>query len=138
MPLCAIEASASDERKGGCPDAHTLGFSFVMAGLVPAIHVFVSHQRKTWMPATSAGMTSKLGLGDRRNGQRSMKKPTVKYSKGEIGRVRIVEDFLPSPDRLTMLTDQQLEEVRRRRADPNGRRLTLDEFKERLRRRLDE
>jgi hypothetical protein len=27
-----------------------------------------------------------------------MKKPTVKYSKGEIGRVRIVEDFLPSPD----------------------------------------
>ena len=29
-----------------------------------------------------------------------MKKPTVKYSKGEIGRVRIVEDFLPSSDRL--------------------------------------
>ena len=27
----------------------------VMAGLVPAIHVFA--QRKTWMPATSAGMT---------------------------------------------------------------------------------
>jgi hypothetical protein len=105
MPLCAIEASASDERKGGCPDAHTLGFSFVMAGLVPAIHVFVSHQRKTWMPATSAGMTSKLGLGDRRNGQRSMKKPTVKYSKGEIGRVRIVEDFLPSPDRLALRED---------------------------------
>jgi hypothetical protein len=24
-----------------------------------------------------------------------MKKQTVKYSKGEIGRVRIVEDFLP-------------------------------------------
>jgi hypothetical protein len=31
-----------------------------------------------------------------------MKKPTVKYSKGEIGRVRIVEDFLPSPDRLVL------------------------------------
>jgi hypothetical protein len=31
-----------------------------------------------------------------------MKKPTVKYSKGEIGRVRIVEDFLPSPDRPRM------------------------------------
>ena len=32
--------------------------------------------------------------------RRFMKKPTVKYGKGEIGRVRIVEDFLPSPDRL--------------------------------------
>jgi hypothetical protein len=31
-----------------------------------------------------------------------MKKPAVKYSKGEIGRVRIVEDFLPSPDRLVL------------------------------------
>jgi hypothetical protein len=31
----------------------------VMAGLVPAIHVFISmHAAKTWMPATSAGMTS--------------------------------------------------------------------------------
>jgi len=29
-----------------------------MAGLVPAIHVFVrSKDVKTWMPATSAGMT---------------------------------------------------------------------------------
>jgi hypothetical protein len=28
----------------------------VMAGLVPAIHVFLS-KSKTWMPATSAGMT---------------------------------------------------------------------------------
>jgi hypothetical protein len=36
------------------------------------------------------------------------------------------------------LTDEQVEEVRRRRADPNARRLTLDEFKERLRRRLGE
>jgi hypothetical protein len=31
------------------------------------------------------------------------------------------------------LTDEQVEEVRRRQADPNPRRLTLDEFKERLR-----
>lgn len=31
-----------------------------------------------------------------------MKKPAVKTSKGEIGRVRIVEDFLPSPDRLVL------------------------------------
>jgi DNA-binding PadR family transcriptional regulator len=36
------------------------------------------------------------------------------------------------------LTDEQVEEVRRRRADPNPRRLTLDEFKERLIRRLGE
>jgi DNA-binding PadR family transcriptional regulator len=35
------------------------------------------------------------------------------------------------------LTDEQVEEVRRRQADPNPRRLTLDEFKERLRRRSD-
>src|SRR5260370_41821407 len=34
-----------------------------------------------------------------------MKKPTVKYSKGEVGRVRIVEDFLPSPDRLVLRED---------------------------------
>jgi DNA-binding PadR family transcriptional regulator len=36
------------------------------------------------------------------------------------------------------LTDEQVEEVRRRRADPDARRLTLDEFKERLHRRLGE
>ena len=68
-----------------------------------------------------------------------MKKPTVKYSKGEIGRVRIIKDFLPSPDRLVLredtsdyrLTDEQAEEVRRRRDDPNARKLTLDEFKKR-------
>ncbi|MHB8272448.1 hypothetical protein [Bradyrhizobium sp.] len=35
------------------------------------------------------------------------------------------------------LRDGQAEEVRRRQADPNPRRLTLDEFKERLRRRID-
>lgn len=31
-----------------------------------------------------------------------MKKPTVKYSKGEIGRVQVIEDFLPSPDKLVL------------------------------------
>jgi hypothetical protein len=35
------------------------------------------------------------------------------------------------------LTEEQVEEVGRRLADPNPRRLTLDEFKERLRRRID-
>jgi hypothetical protein len=33
-----------------------------MAGLVPAIHVF--DRVKTWMPATSAGMTMKGQLRD--------------------------------------------------------------------------
>jgi hypothetical protein len=36
------------------------GCFLVMAGLDPAIHVFTWHQRKTWMPATSAGMTGKM------------------------------------------------------------------------------
>jgi hypothetical protein len=35
------------------------------------------------------------------------------------------------------LADEQVAEVRRRQADPNPRRLTLDEFKERLRQRID-
>jgi hypothetical protein len=36
------------------------------------------------------------------------------------------------------LTDEQVEEVGRRQADKNAPKLTLDEFKERLRRRLGE
>jgi hypothetical protein len=31
-----------------------------------------------------------------------MKKPSVRYSRGEIGRIRIVEDFLLPPDRLVL------------------------------------
>lgn len=34
-----------------------------------------------------------------------MKKPTVRYSKGEIGRLRVVEDFLPPPDSLVLRED---------------------------------
>ncbi len=34
-----------------------------------------------------------------------MKKPTAKYSRGEIGRHRIVDDFLPSPDKLVLRED---------------------------------
>ena len=34
-----------------------------------------------------------------------MKKPTAKFSKSAIGRVRIVEDFLPPPDRLVLRED---------------------------------
>ena len=41
-------------------------------------------------------------------------------------------------ERVYRLTDEHAEEVLRRRADPNARKLTLDEFKERLRRRLSE
>jgi len=33
-----------------------------MAGLVPAIHVFDPALQKTWMPATSAGMTIQSDL----------------------------------------------------------------------------
>jgi hypothetical protein len=35
------------------------------------------------------------------------------------------------------LTDEQVAEVERRLANPNARRLTLDEFKERLSRRIE-
>jgi hypothetical protein len=39
---------------------------FVMAGLVPAIHDFLSDAYiKTWMPATSAGMTEHVVRLDR-------------------------------------------------------------------------
>jgi hypothetical protein len=48
-----------------------------------------------------------------------MKKPMVKYSKGEIGRIRVVEDFLPSPDRLVRLSGAQVAEARRRGVAPN-------------------
>ena len=34
-----------------------------------------------------------------------MKRLKVKLRKGEIGRVRIVEDFLPSPDKLVLRED---------------------------------
>lgn len=34
-----------------------------------------------------------------------MSSRNVKYSAGEIGRVRVIEDFLPSPDRLVPRED---------------------------------
>src|SRR5215472_2266376 len=37
--------------------------SVVMAGLVPAIHVFLLLPKKTWMPGTSPGMTADGGGG---------------------------------------------------------------------------
>src|SRR6266404_240755 len=39
------------------PVVHDAHHFFVMAGLVPAIHVLIHVIIKTWMPATSAGMT---------------------------------------------------------------------------------
>ena len=38
-----------------------------MAGLVPAIHDFTNAKRKTWMPATSAGMTIWEGVAYLKN-----------------------------------------------------------------------
>jgi hypothetical protein len=34
-----------------------LAASLVMAGLVPAIHVFAAPETKTWMPGTRPGVT---------------------------------------------------------------------------------
>jgi hypothetical protein len=34
-----------------------------------------------------------------------MKKPTARHGKGEIGQVRIVDDFLSSPDELVLRED---------------------------------
>lgn len=34
-----------------------------------------------------------------------MSRKTVKYTEGEIGDVRVVEDFLPSPDQLVLRED---------------------------------
>src|SRR5260370_34765586 len=43
------------QRPGGSGHA----YSFVMAGLVPAIHALLCcHTRKTWMPGTRPGMTA--------------------------------------------------------------------------------
>ena len=35
----------------------------------------------------------------------SMKKAAVKYGKGEIGQVKVIGDFLPSPDQLVLRED---------------------------------
>jgi hypothetical protein len=41
--------------------------SVVMAGLDPAIYVFLSAEAKTWMPGTRPGMTSLWSTGDPRH-----------------------------------------------------------------------
>ena len=56
-PLAPV-AREPDDASGGMPSRD----EFVMAGLVPAIHVLKTrHGPKTWMPATSAGMTTTKG-----------------------------------------------------------------------------
>ena len=48
------------------------------------------------MPATSAGMTARITF---------MSKKTIRFSAGEIGRVRVIKDFLPAPDDLVPRED---------------------------------
>ena len=52
-PRSAAWSLATSSNRSDLPGWPRLG---VMAGIVPAIHVFLT-ARKTWMPATSAGMT---------------------------------------------------------------------------------
>jgi hypothetical protein len=47
----------SARGKNAAPEAVKTSL-LVMAGLVPAIHVFLVDAVKTWMPGTSPGMTS--------------------------------------------------------------------------------
>src|SRR6185312_9395437 len=56
----APEKSASSVTPASCNallDARARATFFVMAGLVPAIHVY-AQARKTWMPGSSPGMTT--------------------------------------------------------------------------------
>jgi len=61
-------------RAGGDP---ALAF-FVMAGLVPAIHVFLPPQNKAWMPGTRPGMTRRgrahHSVRPRENGDSALRK----------------------------------------------------------------
>jgi hypothetical protein len=86
----------------------------------------------------------------------TLKKPTVEIQQGRdwprqdhrgfsavAGQVGAAEDakvmLMESQDEsVYRMTGQQVEEIQRRRADPNPRRLTLDEFKKRLSRRSSE
>src|SRR5882672_1710994 len=60
-----------------------------MAGLVPAIHVFFSLKsaRKTWMPATSAGMTP---AGDLISWERAPSRLFCGVARGFIGRAALI------------------------------------------------
>ena len=57
-----------------------------MAGLFPAIHALLKPARKTWMPATSAGMTLKR-LIEHRN---------VPYD-SMVSRYAVIQPHAPEP-----------------------------------------
>lgn len=46
-----------------------------------------------------------FGAGYWRKGKELYEKETVEYTKGEIGKVRIIKDMLPSPDQLVLRDD---------------------------------
>jgi hypothetical protein len=56
--LTSAESSRRWSNGGNNGSKHYGGCSFVMVGLVPAIHVFVFQESKTWMPGTRPGMTT--------------------------------------------------------------------------------
>ena len=78
---------------GAASDAPTN--SFVMAGLVPAIHeFFVPQEQRTWMPATRAGMTNYgAGVGEnalRRMARRATSPPTYcRHGRAHPGHPRV-------------------------------------------------
>jgi hypothetical protein len=52
---------------------------------------------------TAAFASSEPAIGEK--DERSMSNRTVRYTEGEIGKVRVVKDFLPSADELVPATD---------------------------------
>ena len=54
----AAAAVGTEVTRGPARFPYAPNSSFVMAGLVPAIHVLLDAQRKTWMPGTRPGMTA--------------------------------------------------------------------------------
>jgi predicted DNA binding CopG/RHH family protein len=63
-----------------------------------------------------------------------VKRPTVKYSKGEVGRVKVVEDFLPPPDALVLRKNLVLRENNVKVTLSRSRR-SIDYFKRAARQR---
>src|SRR5688500_18011333 len=56
----------------------------------------IPHLPKAWMPGTRPGMTSK---------RQRMRGATVRYTAGEIGRVKVASDCLPPPATLVLRDD---------------------------------
>jgi len=75
------------------------------------------------MAGTSPAMTAESPMRDR----------PVKYTAGEIGRLRVIKDFLACRNDLRV-SDEQLAEVRRRRADPARKLVSHEQARERIKR----